>query len=619
MRYSLVAVLALGGVVLGQQPNILWITCEDISPHVRCYGDKTAVTPNIDALARQGVLYRNAFATIGVCAPARSTLISGMYPNSIGSQHMRCQGRLPKGVLTYAEYLRKAGYYCTNNSKKDYNLQLGRKIWDESSRRAHWRKRKGSQPFFAIFNYTSCHESQIRQPENRYQKRIANFEPGQVHDPKAMELPPYHPDTGSVRRDWARYADMITFMDKEVGKLLADLDKDGLAENTIVFFYSDHGAGMPRSKRWLFDSGLRVPMVVRFPEKFAKFAPGKPGTETTRLVSFVDFAPTVLQLAGIPVPTHMQGRAFLGGNSQEASEHRRYVFGFRDRMDERYDMIRCVSNGRFKYIRNFMPHLPYAQHIDYMYQMPTMKEWQRQFTAGELNAVQRAFFEAKPTVELYDTQADPHETVNLAGNAGHAEIQAELQGALSAWMVRIVDVGLLPEGDLRTRFGQAAPYDAVRDGQHSYPLRELLAAADLANARDAKNLEGLRALLKHRDAAVRYWGATGLLALGPQGRPAVAALRDLLRDPSPDVQVTAANALCRLEGGPADVSATALRVLVASLDHENQWVQLRAANALDDMDERARSAIKALEAKKQSSNKYVQRVVNKALRDLGAR
>ena len=566
MNYAFVVTLAVCGAAFGQRPNILWITCEDISPHIGCYGDKTAVTPNIDALATQGVLYRNAFAPIGVCAPARSTLISGMYPNSIGSQHMRCKGQLPKGVLTYAEYLRKAGYYCTNNSKTDYNLQIGRKVWDQSNRRAHWRNRKGDQPFFAIFNYTSCHESQIRLSEDKYQKRIASLKAGQVHDPRAMAVPPYHPDTGAVRRDWARYADMITFMDRQVGQLLAELDKDGLTKDTIVFFYSDHGAGMPRSKRWLFDSGMRVPLIVRFPKKYASFASGAPGSETARLVSFVDFAPTVLQLAGVGVPTHMQGRAFLGGESQQAAAHRRYVFGFRDRMDERYDMIRCVSNGRFKYIRNFMPHLPYAQHIDYMYQMPTMREWQRQYAAGELNAVQRAFFEAKPTVELYDTRADPHEVVNLAGKPEHAQIQSELRGALREWMSRIVDVGFLPEADLRSRFGDAAPYDAVRSGEHSYPFEVLQAAADLANARDVKHLDGLRALLKHQDAAARYWGATGLLALGQQARPAAPELRGVLGDASGDVRVTAAEALCGL---PAKASlklgVSLLRLCVDSL------------------------------------------------------
>jgi arylsulfatase A-like enzyme len=619
MRVFLVAILALCGAVPGQQPNILWITCEDISPHLGCYGDKTAVTPNIDALARQGTLYRNAFATIGVCAPARSTLISGMYPNSIGSQHMRCQGRLPEGARAFPEYLREAGYYCTNNSKKDYNLQLGRKIWDESSRKAHWRKRKAGQPFFSIFNFTSCHESQIRQPEAKYQKRIATLKKFQVHDPKAMNVPPYHPDTDAVRKDWARYADMITFMDTEVGRLLRQLDKDGLAENTIVFFYSDHGAGMPRSKRWLFDSGLRVPMVVRVPEKFKKFAPGIAGLETSRLVSFVDFAPTVLQLAGVPVPEHMQGQAFLGGNSQKSEAHRRYVFGFRDRMDERYDMIRCVSNGRFKYIRNFMPHLPYAQYIDYMYQMPTMKDWQKRFDAGGLSAVQRAFFEAKPTVELYDTQADPHEVVNLAGRADHAETQTELEAALKTWMTQIVDVGFLPESDLRTRFGSVTPFDGVRDGQHSYPLQELMAAADLANSRDERCLDQLGALLSHSDAAMRYWGATGMLALGPKCGPMAAKLRGLLRDPAPDVQVAAATALCGLPDSEGEDRSAALQVLVSSLTHQSPWVQLRAANALDHMDAQAKSATKDLEAMRTSDNKYVQRVVQKALRDLRAR
>ena len=248
-----------------------------------------------------------------------------------------------------------------------------------------------------------------------------------------------------------------------------------------------------------------------------------------------------------------------------------------------------------------------------------MKDWQKRFDADSLSAIQRAFFEAKPTVELYDTEADPHEVVNLAGRADHAEIQARLQAALKTWMTQIVDVGFLPEGDLRTRFGNATPFDGVRDGQHSYPLQDLMAAADLANSRDAQNLDQLGSLLSHSDAAMRYWGATGMLALGAKCGPMAAKLRGLLKDPAPDVQVAAATALCGLADSEGEDSSAALQVLVNSLTHKSPWVQLRAANALDHMDEQARSATKALQAMRTSDNKYVQRVVQKALRDLGTR
>ena len=387
------------------RPNILWITCEDISPNVGCYGDTYAVTPNIDRLASQGVRYRT-FATIGVCAPARSTIITGMYPPSIGSQHMRCEGQLPEGVRCFPEYLRNAGYYCTNNSKTDYNLTHPPETWDESSNKATFRGRADGQPFFAVFNFTTSHESQIRLPEKQYQQRVADFSAEELHDPDQAPLPPYHPDTPSVRRDWARYADMITYMDKQVGDLLEQLEADGLAEDTIVFFYSDHGAGMPRGKRWLYDSSTQVPFIVRVPEKYADLAPGPEGSSTDRLISFVDLAPTVLSLLGLEIPEYMQGSAFLG---EQQEEPRQYIFGFRDRMDERYDLLRMVRDQRYKYIRNYLPQLPYFHHqfIGYMYEMPTMKDWQAMADAGTLTGPAAAFMTlSKPAEELYDTEAE---------------------------------------------------------------------------------------------------------------------------------------------------------------------------------------------------------------------
>ena len=308
------------GATNPDRPNILWITCEDISPNLGCFGDLYAVTPNLDRLATEGVRYTNAFAVIGVCAPARSTLITGMYAPSLGTHPMRCRGTLPDYVRCFPEYLRDAGYYCTNNVKTDYNFATPESAWDESSRQAHWRKRRAGQPFFSVFNFTSCHESQIRLPEEKYAERTADFTSRQRHDPALATIPPYHPDTPEVRRDWARYADMITYMDREVGALLAELDADGLADDTIVIFFSDHGAGMPRSKRWLYDSSLRVPMIVRFPKKYQHLAPGEPGAITDRLVSFVDFAPTVLSLAGVLIADHMQGEPFLGEQAR-SEEH----------------------------------------------------------------------------------------------------------------------------------------------------------------------------------------------------------------------------------------------------------------------------------------------------------
>ncbi len=340
-------------------PNILWVTCEDTSPDLGCYGDAYAVTPNLDKLAAQGARYTHCFTHAPVCAPSRSGIITGMYPTTIGTHHMRCHGVPQPFVRCFTEYLRAAGYYCTNNSKTDYNFPPPITAWDECSKEAHWRNRpdKG-QPFFAVFNIGSTHESQCWPIDGKLD-----------HDPAKAVLPPYYPDTPVVRRNWARYYDQVTKMDAQVARILKELEDDGLAENTVVFFYGDHGRGLTRAKRWVYDSGIRVPLLIRWPGVI------KPATVTDRLVAFVDFGPTVLSIAGIKPPEHMQGRPFLG---EHDTPPRDYVFAHRDRMDETYDIIRAVRDKRFKYIRNFEPHKPYAQRINYMEKMPILQEMRRQ-------------------------------------------------------------------------------------------------------------------------------------------------------------------------------------------------------------------------------------------------
>src|SRR6185437_14087210 len=321
-------------------------------------------------------------------------------------------------------------------------------------------------------------------------------------------------------------------MDQQAGELLRQLEADGLAGDTIVFFFSDHGAGMPRSKRWLYESSTRVPLIIRFPAQLAAPAPGQPGTVTDRLVSFVDFGPTVLSLAGVAVPAQMQGTPFLGA---QAGAPRRYVYGFRDRMDERYDLIRSVRDDRYRYIRNYMPHLPWfhEQHISYLYQMPTMAAWQRLADAGALSGPTAVFMApSKPTEELYDVQADPFEVRNLAGESGQQAVLQRLRGALRDWQESIIDLGLLPEADLRTRFGTEAPYAAVRRDPALYPLRRIADAADLANRRDPALISRLVEFLNDADPAIRYWGAVGLGALGDKAAtdPATTALGEALGD-----------------------------------------------------------------------------------------
>ena len=299
-------------------PSILWITAEDMSPVLGCYGDDYAITPHLDRFASESVRYTHAFAAAPVCSPSRSCLITGMYPASTGTQEMRSAHALPTGVRGFPSYLREAGYHCTNNVKTDYNTadhdRLVEESWHDSSKTAHWRNetRKEGQPFFAVFNDMTSHQSRSTVwPHAAFQKHVQKkLGPDEIHDPAKAPIPPYYPDTPVVRKEWARFYDCVTAMDRNVGRILAELEEDGLADNTIVFFYSDHGSGMPRHKRLLHDSGMRVALMVRFPEKLQHLAPAEPGAVLDRLVSFVDFAPTVLALTGQKVPGYMQGRTF---------------------------------------------------------------------------------------------------------------------------------------------------------------------------------------------------------------------------------------------------------------------------------------------------------------------
>ncbi len=442
------------------RPNILWISTEDISPDLRCYGDEYAVTPNIDRLAAQGVRYRNAFSTAPVCAPTRSAIITGMYPTTIGSMHMRSKAVPPAGVKAFTEYLRAAGYYCTNNSKTDYNFEAPPAhkppdtVWDETSNKAHWRNRTDkSQPFFAVFNFVVSHESQVRVLDGVYKKNTARLKPEEFHDPAQAKLPPYYPDTPLVRKDWARYHDNITATDYLVADVLKQLEEDGLAENTIVFFWGDHGRGLPRGKRFLYDSGLRVPLIVRWPGQI------KPGTVNDELVSLFDLGPTALSLAGVPIPAHIQAQAILGAQKKAP---RQFAFAHRDRMDEAYDMMRSVIGKQFHYIRNFHPDRPYAQYIDYLEEMPTMKELRRLYKdhlnalgAGygkTLNEAQLRFMAPqKPPEELYDVTVDPHEINNLASAPQHQATLKQMRAALDKWQKDTKDLGTVPELELRER------------------------------------------------------------------------------------------------------------------------------------------------------------------------
>jgi uncharacterized sulfatase len=542
---------------------------------------------------------------------------------------MRSEVRLPPGFRMFPQYLRDAGYYCANNSKEDYNVTKPGKVWDESGPNAHWNKRKDSQPFFAVFNHTITHESQIRNeiaPKDR------------IHDPAKVRIPAYHPDTPEVRRDWAQYYDRITMMDAEVAQRLNELEDAGLAEDTIVFFFSDHGSGMPRSKRWLYRSGLNVPMLVHFPPKWRHLAPHRyaDGGTSDRLVSFVDLAPTMLSIAGIKPLEWMQGGAFAG---KFAVDEPPYSFGFRARMDERYDLSRSVRDKRYNYIRNYMPHRDYAQSLAYMFETPTTRVWHRLFVDGKLNAVQSAFWLKKPPEELYDLETDTDEIHNLATSPEHADVLARLRQAHREWEYEIKDVSFLSEWHMHAassgidRRGRVILQQHSRRGMSPYEMGSdptrynfgaAFAAAEYASSLEPTSVPELVRMLDSKDSAVRYWAAIGLLAHEQAGGAAsLAKLRSIaMSDESLDVCLIAAEALGRV-GDEADVKA-ALEVLLDFAGHETDYyLRIAAWNALDAMDEKARPVLSEL--KKVSPKhtgvpsrcgEYIPRLKEKTLRDL---
>jgi uncharacterized sulfatase len=613
---------ALAGTALGPrlayaadpqapQPNILWLTCEDMGPHLGCYGDSYATTPHLDRLAQRSLRYLSAWSNAPVCAPARTTLISGLYPPATGSEHMRSMTRLPATMKMYPQYLREAGYYCTNNSKEDYNLEQPGKVWDESSAKAHWKNRKPGRPFFAIFNTTITHESQVRRRPHKL-----------IHDPAKAPLPAYHPDTPEVRHDWAQYYDNITTMDEQVGARLKELEEAGLAEDTIIFFYSDHGPGLPRSKRWPYNSGLRVPLLVHFPKKFQHLAPKEytAGGKTDRLVSFVDFAPTLLSLAGIQPPDWYQGHAFLG--KHEAAPQS-YLHGFRGRMDERYDLVRSVRDQRYVYIRNYRPDKVYGQHVSYMFEMPTTQVWKKLYDAGKLKPPQTYFWQTKPPEELYDLQADPDEVNNLAGSPKHQDVLKRLRQAQRDHALKVRDVGFLPEDEIHSRSTGSTPYEMGHDDK-KYPLERVLEMADLASSLRADALPQLKQALADRDSAVRYWAVLGVQMRGSE---AVAAARDelhqALADASPSVRVVAAEALGKF-GKAADLDKALPGLLeLAPLRKNSVYVSVLALNALDELGPKAAAGLSVIkdaarteQPLPQRLNSYVPRLVEKIVAGL---
>ena len=440
----------LAGSILPESPNILWIVAEDLSPIIPPFGDLTVDTPNLTRLADEGVRYTRVFSTSGVCAPSRASIATGMYQNRIGAHHMRTTsvvGEGPAGLIPYeavppsyvkmqSQYFREAGYYTSNNAKEDYQFRKPITAWDDSSPEAHWRNRASGQPFFSIFNIGITHESQVwRQRDN----------PLLLANDAKVPIPPYLPETDIAVRDIRRVYSNIIAMDREIGKLLGQLEEDDLVDDTVIFFYSDHGGPLPRQKRSLYDSGIRVPLIIRFPDKW------RAGEVEDQLVSFVDFKSTTLSLAGIKPPAYSDGRAFLGDFIETPA--RKYIHAAADRFDNEYDTIRAVRDSRYKYLRNYNLDKAYYLPLPYREQMPIMRELLQLNEQGKLNRFQAQWFrEQKPLEELFDTDVDPYELQNLAQDPAYSNKLKELSDELDSWLLEIDDLGFTPENELIEHF-----------------------------------------------------------------------------------------------------------------------------------------------------------------------
>lgn len=568
-----------------EKPNILWIVSEDNSAYfMGCYGNSFATTPNIDKLASEGFLYTHAYCTNAVCAPSRNTIITGAYAASNGNENMRSKYPKSEEVHTYPEYLRQAGYYCTNNAKTDYNTSsiVPSEIWNESSDKAHYKNRPKGKPFFAVFNLGTSHESCIFKPIPTDKLR---------HDPNKVFIPPYLPDTPEMKHDWAQYYDKLEDMDAQVGDLLKELDQSGEADNTIVMYYGDNGGVLTRSKRFVYETGTQIPFIVRIPEKFKYLYPAKKtGDKVDRLINFVDFTPTLLSIAGVEIPGYMQGSAFLGPQRTTDPD---YTFMSRQRMDERYDLVRAVRDKEYRYIRNYMPFRITMQHVTYLFKAASAQSWEEAFNKGKTNALQSRYFQTKPVEELYDTEKDPWEINNLADDPAYKDVLERMRKAETDWMRKYRDVGLVPETEYKNFMGEKSMYDYMHSA--ACPFDELMKASDQATLGGKSDLNTFVQYLKNKNSAIRYWGATGLLILKNDARPAMPALEDDAKDSSGAVATLIAETLYGL-GEKEKAREIYLRILKDNItyDEADKNFALNSIDAIKEDSPEIKTAVQQL-------------------------
>lgn len=580
----------------GDRPNILWITAEDMSPTLGCYGDAYAITPHIDRLAAQSVKYSHAFATAPVCSPSRATLINGLMASTQGSHQMRSTYPLPGEMIGFPKLFRDMGYFTSNNVKTDYNSGNAETIikasWNENGNNAHWRNRTDpDQPFFSIFNLMTSHQSRsMVWPEKQFVDQVqSKLTSDEIHDPNKAPIPPYYPDTPVVRKTVARYYDCVTAMDKEVGAILQQLNEDGLEKNTIIFFYSDHGSGMPRHKRVPLDSGMHVPLLVKFPAQYQSLMPPSEKGVSDRLVTFEDFGPTALSLAGIKPPEYMQGIPFLG---QFNGKNRTFAFGHRDRIDEVIDMSRSVRNHRYLYVRNYMPHLTWNQQTAW----PDQGEINHVFyqlgqdTTGLLQSPAQFHYTGptKAREELYDCVTDPQNLFNLADSPQHYPILREMREAHLDYMEQSRDLGFLPELVLADIAKKQPPYSWALKSNYS-PANHIR-SAELVGTR---NIREMITALNSSDPTIQFWGITALLALPTINDSAIHALADTMKMGHTANVIQSADALIRHN---TEFKDDALSTLAGLLNHSDETTVLFAARTIEMLGDKASALVPHMKA-----------------------
>ncbi|MDG1898033.1 MAG: sulfatase-like hydrolase/transferase [Fuerstiella sp.] len=545
------------------RPNILWLTCEDNNVNwVGCYGNSYADTPNIDALAAEGFQYMHCYANAPVCAPSRSTWITGVHAVSMGTHPMRSRYLIPHDTIRYyPDLMKDAGYYVGNAGKTDYNIggREDRSPWDTS--KVDWSELKKQQPFFMVINSTKSHESKAFGDVTK-----------STHSPSDVRLAEYHPDIPDIRRNYAHYHDQVKKMDADIGKALADLEASGMAENTIVVHNSDHGGVIARSKRFLFNSGTHCPLVIRIPEKFAHLRPAEPGSKINTLVSFIDMTKTWLDLCGAETPDYLQGRVFLGPDV----ESRDYHVSFRTRMDERCDNVRAIRDRKFLYIRNYMPYAPWGQHLNYLWTMKATQAWEQHHKEGRTNAITGRFFGTKPMEELYDTSVDPDNVHNLIDDPRHAADIARLSKAMDQWQLEHYDSALLPESEIVKRSEEAGKtiYDLVRDPS-LYNLKALQQASATALEQDAANVATFYKDFNDVDAGVRYWAIVGCFNVQEKASLDMDVIRKSLADECHHVRIMAAWVLYR--AGDKETAQACWNELL----NESSYASLKIFNIID--------------------------------------